>query len=210
MSDQIHERTREYYERKLAAHGASPAGVDWNSRASQELRFAQLATLWGQAREASLLDFGCGYGALLHWLRASGFTGPYIGFDLSAAMIKAAEAAAIDAGLSNWRFVPEQSNLARAELVVASGIFNVRMDTPEAAWHDYMLATIDELAALAIRGFAFNALSAYSDPEKQRHDLYYAEPLEIFDYCKQTHSPMVALLHDYPLYEFTIVVRRPE
>ena len=31
---------------------------------------------------------------------------------------------------------------------------------------------------------------------------------EMFDVCKQPFSPRVALLHDYPLYEFTIIVRK--
>jgi len=206
----LHAQVRDYYDRKLQAHGPTPAGVDWNSLASQQLRFAQLATLWRDERDASLLDFGCGYGALLPWLRSGNFGGPYVGFDISAEMTRAGTAAATVAGFTDWRFLSDRSELTPADFVVASGIFNVRMDTSDADWHDYMLSTIDELALLALRGFAFNALTVYSDADKQRNDLYYAEPLEIFDYCKRTHSPLVALLHDYPLYEFTIIVRRPQ
>lgn len=210
MNDSLHARVRDYYDRKLQTHGSTPAGVDWNSLASQQLRFAQLARLWDGERDGVVLDFGCGYGALLPWLRARNFKGPYVGFDLSAQMIHTAIAAATGSGLNDWRFLSDRSELTPADFVVASGIFNVRLDTDDADWHDYMLATIDELAALASRGFAFNALTAYSDPDKQRTDLYYADPLEIFDHCKRNHSPLVALLHDYPLYEFTIIVRRPE
>jgi hypothetical protein len=68
--------------------------------------------------------------------------------------------------------------------------------------------TIADLAALGTRGFAFNALTLYSDVEKRRPDLHYADPLELFDHCKRTYSRFVTLLHDYPLYEFTILVRR--
>jgi SAM-dependent methyltransferase len=204
----LHQLVRDYYERRLRAHGATPAGVDWNSLTSQELRFAQLATLWDGDREAALLDFGCGYGALLPWLRARDFRGSYVGFDLSAEMTAAATAVAMEARLDGWRFTSNRGELVPADFVIASGVFNVRMDTTGEDWKDYMLSTIDELAALARRGFAFNALTAYSDVDRQRRDLFYADPLEIFDYCKRTHSPSVALLHDYPLYEFTIIVRR--
>ena len=38
--------------------------------------------------------------------------------------------------------------------------------------------------------------------------LYYADPLFLFDYCKKKYSKSVALLHDYGLYEFTILVRK--
>jgi len=204
----LHAHVRTYYEQRLRAYGATPAGVDWNSRESQELRFAQLARLWGPEREASLLDFGCGYGALLPWVRERGFTGRYAGFDLSGDMIAEGSRAAAAAPRRDWTFTADRQDLTPADFVVASGIFNVKMDTPAGDWHDYVLATIDELAALAVRGFAFNALTAYSDPDKQRSDLYYADPLELFDYCTRTHSRSVALLHDYPLYEFTMLVRR--
>ena len=30
----------------------------------------------------------------------------------------------------------------------------------------------------------------------------------MFDLCKRRYSPRVALLHDYPLYEFTVLVRK--
>ena len=51
-------------------------------------------------------------------------------------------------------------------------------------------------------------LSTYSDPDRRRDDLYYADPREMFDICSRRFSPRVSLLHDYPLYEFTIIVRK--
>ena len=44
--------------------------------------------------------------------------------------------------------------------------------------------------------------------ERHQADLFYADPLHLFDRCKRTYSRFVTLLHDYPLYEFTIIVRR--
>jgi hypothetical protein len=77
----------------------------------------------------------------------------------------------------------------------------------DAAWLGYVETTLDRLAALGRRGFAFNLLSRYSDPDRRRPDLYYGDPLALFDHCKRRFSPRVALLHDYPLWEFTILVR---
>jgi hypothetical protein len=64
------------------------------------------------------------------------------------------------------------------------------------------------MASLATRGLAFNVLTLYSDPEHRRRELHYADPLALFDFCKKELAPRVALLHDYPLYEFTILVRK--
>jgi hypothetical protein len=61
---------------------------------------------------------------------------------------------------------------------------------------------------LAIRGMAFNFLTKYSDAEFMRPDLYYADPCFFFDYCKKNFSKNVALLHDYKIYDFTILIRK--
>ena len=91
-SDRLRGQARDYYETKLRAHGPTPAGVDWNSQESQELRFALLANLWRDEADASILDYGCGYGALADYLRARGHRGAYVGFDVSEAMAQAAHA----------------------------------------------------------------------------------------------------------------------
>ena len=87
-------------------------------------------------------------------------------------------------------------------------MLNVKQQASDAEWASYVHETIADLAALGARGFGFNALTLYSDADKRRPDLYYADPLELFDHCKRTYSRFVTLLHDYPLYEFTILVRR--
>jgi hypothetical protein len=61
---------------------------------------------------------------------------------------------------------------------------------------------------ISTRGFSFNVLTSYSDEDKKRDYLYYADPLFLFDYCKRHFSRKVALLHDYPIYEFSILVRK--
>jgi hypothetical protein len=66
---------------------------------------------------------------------------------------------------------------------------------------------IDRMASLSRRGFAFNMLTSYSDPARMRDDLYYGDPCRMFDLCKRKYSRNVALLHDYGIYDFTILVR---
>jgi hypothetical protein len=98
--------------------------------------------------------------------------------------------------------------IAPASFAVASGIFNVKLHHSVEQWRGYVLETIGWLDKLSTRGFAFNMLSTYSDPEKRRDDLFYADPCEMFDMCKRRFATRVALLHDYPLFEFTVIVRK--
>jgi SAM-dependent methyltransferase len=206
MTDQdLRDRVRRYYEGRLREHGATALGVDWKSESSQRLRFEQLEPLWHADPGASLIDYGCGYGALAEFVRARGHQGPYTGFDISGEMADAATTH--NEGLADCRWTSRRDDLRPADYAVASGIFNVKLDAADAEWRAYVRRIIADLASLATRGFAFNALTSYSDRDKQRADLHYADPLELFDHCQRTYSRFVTLAHDYPLYEFTLLVR---
>jgi len=206
-SETLLKHVAEYYESKLSAHGATPAGVDWNSESSQVLRFRQLLRIVApEERPGTLIDFGCGYGALADYVSAQHPDWTYRGFDVSPKMIETA--CRVHGQRPGREFTADSSRLGSATYTVASGIFNVKLDTPEDAWTDYVLETLQTLSGLSESGFAFNVLSAYADPARKRTDLYYADPLRLFEYCRTRFSPRVALLHDYPLFEFTMLVRR--
>jgi SAM-dependent methyltransferase len=195
-----------YYTAKLDAHGATPSGVDWNSAAGQDLRFEKLLTVVKGIGQPSINDFGCGYSGLLDYVRERNIrVNSYCGYDISAAMI--AEARRRHAGDPQATFVNNESDIAVADFTLASGIFNVRLEHSSAVWKRYMFETVDRMAALSRHGMAFNALTSHSDYGYRRADLFYADPAEMLDYCLRRHSRDVSLLHDYELYEFTIVVR---
>jgi len=202
----MRETAARYYDEKIRVFGAIARGVDWNSEESQTLRFHQLLRLIDEPEMASVIDYGCGYGAFASYLRHRGFRGRYIGFDISAPMI--AQAVAAHSSDACCSFTTDRDALAAAEYTFASGVFNVKQDHAAARWQDYIIATLADMHRLSGKGFAFNMLSSYSDPDKQRPDLFYGEPGFFFDYCKTRFSKRVALLHDYPLYEFTVVVRK--
>jgi SAM-dependent methyltransferase len=204
-SKSMHAAVGEYYTRKLTENGPTPKGVDWNGESSQVLRFEQLCTILDEAGEFSLVDFGCGYGALVDFLIDRYRAFDYIGIDLSPAMIEAARQR--NMGRSHTSFAIG-SRPPQADYVVSSGIFNVKLDRPVEEWQSYVHETLDEMNGAARRGFAFNCLTSYSDPDRMRADLYYADPLQMFDRCMRRYSRNVAILHDYGLYEFTIIVRK--
>jgi SAM-dependent methyltransferase len=178
--------------------------VDWNGLEGQVLRFEKLATLIDPGRSFSLLDLGCGYGALYAFLAERFQDFDYLGVDVSAEMVEAARRRF--AGAARATFAVGALPQAPADYAVASGIFNVKLDRPEAEWRAHVEATLDLLDQTGTRGFAFNCLTAYSDADRMRPDLYYPNPCELFDRCKRRYSRKVALLHDYDLYEFTLVV----
>ena len=94
------------------------------------------------------------------------------------------------------------------DYIVSSGIFNIKSDVSDEDWRKYIVETIHMFNQVAVKGFAFNCLTKYSDVEYMKDYLYYADPLYLFDYCKKNFSKNVALLHDYGIYDFTILVRK--
>jgi len=196
----------DYYSSKLAEHGMTPRGVDWNGADGQSLRFEQLTKIINQTQDFSINDLGCGYGALVDYLVSHYPTFSYLGVDISADMIRAAEQRY--AAHSHARFITAAEPDRVADFSVASGIFNVRLGRTNTEWYEYLQATLEVLDRTSRAGFAFNCLTSYSDEDKKRDYLYYAEPCQFFNLCKRRYSRQVALLHDYGLYEFTILVRK--
>lgn len=194
-----------YYASKLKAHGSTPQGVDWNGVDSHETRHRQFLRLLDGAADASIIDLGCGFGDFLRFLRAEGYRGRFTGYDIAPEMIEKARELHGETEDRQWRIGAEPDDAA--DFAVASGIFNIKGDVPNAIWTRYVRQTIDVLAHAGRRGFGFNVLSLSSDPERRRPNLYYADPADMLAHCLSRYGRSVALLQDYGLYEFTVVVR---
>lgn len=195
-----------YYSEKLAQYGETPKGVDWNGGESQALRFGQLCKIIDDRSQFSLNDLGCGYGALLDYLIENHSVFSYCGVDISEEMIYAAEQRRRSYSPARFIVSAEPDNVA--DYCVASGVFNVRLGRSDDEWFEYLKGALDVLNRTSRHGFSFNCLTSYSDEDKRRDYLYYADPCRLFDLCKRRYSKQVALLHDYGLYEFTILVRK--
>lgn len=200
----IFENINDYYTSKIQTHGATPKGVDWNGEESQLIRFEQLSNIIDK-NNFSINDLGCGYGKYCTYLSKYYNDFLYNGYDLSKEMIENARKIYPD---FNFKIITELAELKVSDYSIASGIFSVKMQHSKTEWLSYILSTLNYMHEKSAQGFSFNMLTKYSDEEHKRDDLYYADPLFIFDYCKQNFSKQVALLHDYGLYEFTILVRK--
>lgn len=201
------DQAKNYFEERLTTHGATARGVDWNSETAQELRFSQLIKVLPQTQPFSLLDYGCGYGALAGYLLRLGYPMmQYVGFDVLESMVM--KAREVFSASPSCSFTAHLEEIPQIDYAIASGIFNLKLETSHEDWTEYVVSELHKIDALSTKGFSFNMLTKYSDPEYMRPHLYYADPCFLFDYCKRHFSRNVALLHDYEVYDFTIVVRK--
>ena len=182
--------------------------VGWRDKVAQHRRFAVLAGVITHAKNAhfSVADIGCGLGDFSTFLDAAGYTDfAYVGYDRATAMV---EDASTMYPTRKFSQIGKASDIEPADYCVASGIFSGKFDIGQTEWTNYIFATLGAMNARSKLGFAFNALTKYSDAHLMKSELYYADPCLLFDHCKTHFSRNVALLHDYDEYDFTIIVRK--
>lgn len=193
------------YEASLAKHGAAPQGVGWRDEESQRLRFDKLIEVIDPSSGPYVInDLGCGYGAFCeHLIMRNVPVSRFRGYDISSAMIAQARNRV---HMEAAEFIQSAAIKDEGDYGFACGIFNVRMSAPEDEWLNHILQALDNIYETSRRGFAFNLLTSYVD-WKEPH-LFYGDPRYFFDYCKRKYSRYVTLLHNYKLWEWTILVWR--
>jgi SAM-dependent methyltransferase len=206
--DPVHGLVRDYYEAKVRRHGATPRGVDWESEPMQQLRFVQLLKLIDFERPFSLTELGCGYGALLPFIRGRHPRAVfgYAGIDLAPGMIRRARRLHRDAGNATFRI--GSAPLEPSDYCIASGIFNVELDVARDAWEAMIERTLRDMSRAATRGFAFNLMAAWPGPEAPAQ-LYRCLPQRWLGFCERELGAKVELLDRYKMREFTILARKP-
>lgn len=194
-----------HYKTLLETHGDSPKALQWRDAETQLKRFEILCEIANPIN--SVLDVGCGLAHLYHHLKSTGFTGRYRGVEivpefveLAASNLKDEKNASVD--LTNG-LAPLPEGM---DYVLLSGAFNNLQ-------HDnkgFMQTMLRQMFNAAQKGISFNAMSTYVDFHNDT--LYYADPMDVFKFCKQELGGHPVLRHDYSLsengypYEFTMYV----
>ena len=205
-------KVKSYFADLLKTHGANYLGLGWNSMSAQEIRFDQLIKIVGHS-PYSLLDYGCGYGGLYDYLVRSGHAPIYYGYDIVESMIIQGRRThpPIKGGHPdhpNCHFSMDLATIPKVDYSIASGTFNMKLDTPAELWTASVLIELNTMWSHCTHGLAFNLLTSYADQDRLRPELYYADPCFFFDFCMRNFSRHVTLLHSYNLYDFTILVRK--
>ena len=197
---------RDLYAGNLAEHGLSSKSVGWKDDWSHLLRFERLARIVDRdGGDYTVNDWGCGYGAMFGYLDAlpGARLREYLGYDISQEMIDAAKAQC-DPARSRFILGPEVTETADYSFV--SGTFNVNLQASDEEWDAYVKRHLSAIYANSRKGLAFNLLTTYVDWKAE--NLFYGDPGNFFDFCKRHLSRHVTLVHDYALFEWTVLVSR--
>ncbi len=113
-------------ETKIREHGPTPkAWTGIRSLHSACDLLAQLLKIVDRPGPLTINDYGCGYGALLDYLKESCDAFQYSGFDISSRKFSTRRAYSV--GNQGGSFVSRVADLSPADFTIASGIFNVRL-----------------------------------------------------------------------------------
>jgi SAM-dependent methyltransferase len=199
-------KVEQLYSENIRKFGNKAESVGWGTQEKQDLRFFKLLSVIDERSESvSINELGCGYGELIKFCERNGYNiSEYDGYDISAEMLVAAKDYLLD--YQNIKFHQSSEINTQADYTIASGIFNVKFDLDRLDWEEHIKSTLRNMYEHSDKGISFNLLTKYVDFEAE--NLYYADPSYFFDFCKRELSEKVNLIHDYPLYEWTLIVKR--
>lgn len=194
----MNEEIRKHYQELFKKHGVSSEALQYSDKSSQFKRFEILSQIDSNLK--SVVDIGCGLGHFYQFLKHKNFNGIYLGLDYVQEFV--VESKKIYSEETNAEF--KHLDIISGELekgydyVFLSGVFNNKFENNK----EFMEVTIRKMFDASSKGIAFNAMSTYVD--YQDSNLYYSNPLEIFEFCKKNISSKVTLRHDYLVKENSI------
>lgn len=185
------------YNNRFDEFGRNIKTVGWGSHKDQLLRFEVLFRDIDPTGKR-ILDVGCGLGDLIPYLNEkTGGNYTYVGVDIAEKLIEEARktytADNICFHIGDIFSIPDQE----FDLAVLSGALSYKSQGLEL----YAKRTLAKMFSLSIEASCLNFLTKYVDFELEKNQHY--EPEEVFRWAKKL-TPKVNILHDYPLYEFTI------
>ena len=139
-----------FYSEQYKEFGRSVKSLGWGSTRSQEKRFKALAQA-GIRNGDSILDVGCGFGDLYHYLKKNGCDTEYTGLDSNQGFISINQSTHPNL---DFRCGDILSISDTYDWVVASGIFCFK----SSEWFHDTLETVQSMLSKSVKGVAFNCL----------------------------------------------------
>lgn len=192
----------EKYRQAFRRHGRSSAAV-LCPKGRHELRFAALTAPFDLVGKR-VLDFGCGLGHLCTYLTENNISCDYLGVDIVEEFIE-----------SNVRNFPDRrfahisgiSDIEQSfDLVMASGVFNLRYLANKTANFNYVQERVRELFGLAEEGLSIDFMTSHVDFVQP--DAFHFDPSDCATFVAKALSRRFVINHQYLPFEFCVSVFR--
>ena len=193
------DKAAELYNTRYEQYGRDIKTVGWGNEEGQKLRFEVLFRGINPTGK-TILDVGCGLGDLVPYLEeTTNGDFQYIGIDIAEKLIEDAKDRYNKPGIHFYSGDIFSVAVPVVDIAVLSGALSFKTENMET----YAFATMEKMFVTSKEAACLNFLSKYVDFELEKNQHY--QPETVFAKAK-TLSKWVNLIHDYPLYEFTIQV----
>ncbi|MEO1273453.1 MAG: class I SAM-dependent methyltransferase, partial [Myxococcota bacterium] len=175
----------------------------WSSQADQELRFEHLLEALDPTLEQfSLLDVGCGTGALYAYLKRTGRQVDYLGLDIVPAMVDEARRLHPEGSFERADLLAEPPE-RMFDVVFCCGVLTHLMEDHATYTH----AMLAQMVALAHQVVVVNVMSSRNFVLRPalRHDTeyHYYDPVELYRMGRAL-TPWVVLREDIRMTDVTL------
>lgn len=199
----------QHYEHCLEQHGANHKGVDWPNEKDMNTRFAVMLDIskpFNKLNQFTLLDLGCGYGALLDYLKNHDLLNRfhYKGIDLSQKMIQVAIDKHDASHFERRDILIEKLVADSFDFIIMNGLFTEKRHLSQANMEMFFVKMIKAAYEASRLGIAFNVMNHHVD--WMRDDLFYLPFDRIVSILKENTSRHLTIRADYGLYEYTVYV----
>jgi ubiquinone/menaquinone biosynthesis C-methylase UbiE len=203
--DDLQNITR-FYNERFKQCGNSITANGWKDQASQFLRFEYLIKDF-DIQGKTILDVGCGLGDLYQFLTNKfGDNFQYIGIDISSALLTQAK---LNYPADNAQFIEcdiftfQEYCSTDIDYAVESGMLSFKVANNE----QYAQQVMAKMFQLAKLGCSLNFLSTNVDFQLDKNHHY--DPEQVTAWAIKLTSNLT-LYDDYPLWEFTVSLLKPQ
>ncbi|MBL7544823.1 MAG: methyltransferase [Bdellovibrionaceae bacterium] len=195
----------QHYEECFKIQGDNHRGVDWPVEKDVNLRHKVMTELFIKDYPTKILDFGCGLGHYLDYLKGVSLLGEleYFGADISEPFIKQCQVKYPHSKFAQIDILKDNVPFS-FDYAVCNGVFTVKKDLQYEVMWQFMVDVISKLYSQSNKGIAFNVMSKNVDWE--RDDLFHVSLDQLTQYLCKNLSRHFVVRSDYGLYEYTVYV----
>jgi SAM-dependent methyltransferase len=207
MKDSVSNILRDHYKKTFLKHGSTSKGVDWGDKEwAVALRQNNMLEVIRDNEPASILDVGCGYGALADLINQKKLNLKYSGVDVVDDMVLEAKSRHPEANFVCGDFL--SLDMRKFDYVVCNGILTQKMGVSNIDMNRFAQNLIKKMFHSAKIGIAFNMMSTHVNFQKD--NLFYKNPTELIAWCMSELTPHLVLNSAYELwYEYTVYLYNP-
>jgi len=179
--------------------GHHPNSLLWSDIKIQYLRFEQLCKI-GIKNKDSIIDIGCGFADLYHYLNQQGINTDYTGLDICDDFINKAKSIYPQANLLISDVSSLDYNNNQFDYALLSGTLNYVLDDAD----NYAHSTINKMFDISAKGIAFNLLDSSDSWSKSRADLQTYNKNEIENLVRKL-TKKYQIIDNYLENDFTVL-----